>query len=141
MIRNPFASRKSRVDQALDAFDDVRAEAADYAAGIRDVAADVAETLTEIGPSAPKRKLPILLAAAAAGLGLAYAVRSRVGGSAPGPAPEVPGPPAAATETAARTNPDTVIVGPTTKNIDAEVTLPQKPKAVVVNALHDVLAR
>jgi len=99
MIRNPFArSRKSQVDQALDAFEGVRADAAEYAAAIRDVAADVADTLTEIGPPAPKRKLPILLAAAAGGLGVAYAVRSRIGGSAPGPVPEVPGPPAAATE-------------------------------------------
>ena len=35
MIRNPFArSRKSQVDQAFDAFEGVRADAAEYAAAI-----------------------------------------------------------------------------------------------------------
>ena len=92
MIRNPFARKpKTPIDQALDAFDGVRSDAADYAATIRDTAAEIAETLTEIGPPAPKgRKLPLLAAAAAAGLGIAYLVRSRVSGSSPQyPQPEV----------------------------------------------------
>ncbi len=83
MIRNPFASRpKTPIDQALDAFDGVRSDAADYAATIRDAAADIADTLTEIGPPAPKgRKVPIVVAATAAGLGVAYLLRSRLGGT------------------------------------------------------------
>ena len=83
MIRNPFASKpKTPIDQALDAFDGVRTDAADYAAAIRDAAADIAETLTELGPPAPKgRKLPMIAGVAAAGLGIAYLVRSKVGGS------------------------------------------------------------
>ena len=62
MITNPFSRKpKNPIDQAVDAFDGVRTDAADYAASIRDAAADIAETLTEIGPPAPKgRKLPIL---------------------------------------------------------------------------------
>jgi hypothetical protein len=107
MIINPFSRKpKSHVDQALDAFDSVRADAADYAATIRDAAADIADTLADIGPPAPKRRLPLIVAAAAAALGIGYLVRSRLSGGAPGPVPEVPGPPAAAptaTETAART--------------------------------------
>ena len=94
MITNPFARKpKTPIDQALDTFDGLRSDAADYAATIRDAAADIAETLTEIGPPAPKgRKLPIVVAAAAAGLGIAYLVRSRVGGSVTTqyPQPEAP---------------------------------------------------
>ena len=107
MITNPFSRKpKTPVDQALDAFDSVRSDAADYAATIRDAAADIADTLAELGPPSPKRRLPVIAAAAAAALGIGYLVKSRLAGGAPGPVPEVPGPPAAAptaTETAART--------------------------------------
>ena len=81
MITNPFSRKpKTPVDQALEAFDSVRSEAADYAETIRDAAADIADTLTEIGPPAPKRKLPLIAMGAAAALGIAYVVRSRLGG-------------------------------------------------------------
>ena len=127
MISNPFSRKpKSPVDQVLDAFDSVRSEAVDYAATIRDAAADVADTLTEIGPPAPKRKLPLIAAAAAAGLGVAYVVRSRLRG----PAPEVPGSPAAAptaTATAARTTPPAAAGTPPAAPGDAEE--PREPKA------------
>ena len=105
MITNPFSRKpKTPVDQALDAFDSVRSDAADYAATIRDAAADIAETLAELGPPSPKRRLPVIAAAAAAALGIGCLVKSRLSGGAPGPVPEVPGPPAAApTATAART--------------------------------------
>jgi aminopeptidase N len=33
------------------------------------------------------------------------------------------------------------LVGNTTQNVDVEVALPKKPKSVVINAMHDVLAR
>jgi hypothetical protein len=103
MIANPFSRKPKRpVDRALDAFDAARSEAAAYAASIRDGAAGVAETLTEIGPPDSKRRLPAIAIAAAAVLGVAYAVRKRLESSAPGPVPEVPGPPSAA-ETASRT--------------------------------------
>jgi hypothetical protein len=103
MIANPFSRKPKRpVDRALDAFDSARSEAAAYAASIRDGAAGVAETLTEIGPPASRRRLPAIAIAAAAALGVAYAVRKRLQSSAPGPVPEVPGPPSAA-ETASRT--------------------------------------
>ncbi|MCB0877228.1 MAG: hypothetical protein KDB46_13650 [Solirubrobacterales bacterium] len=105
MIQNPFSRKpKTPVDQALDAFDTARAEAAQYAETIRDAAADIAETLSELGPPVQRRKLPLLAAAAAAALGNAYLARSRMSGSAPGPVPEVPGPPSAA-DTAARSTP------------------------------------
>jgi hypothetical protein len=103
MIANPFSRKpKSPVDRALDAFDAARSEAAAQAASIRDAAAGVAETLTEIGPPASKRRLPAIAVVAAAAIGAAYVIRSRLKGSAPGPVPEVPGPPSAA-ETASRT--------------------------------------
>jgi len=78
MITNPFARKpRTPIDQALDAIDNARSDAADYAATIRDTAAQIAETLTELGPPAPRgRKLPIIAAAVAAGLGIAYLVRS-----------------------------------------------------------------
>lgn len=103
MIANPFSRKPKRpVDRALDAFDAARSEAAAYAASVRDGAAGVAETLTEIGPPASRRRLPAIAIAAAAALGVAYAVRKRLKSPAPGPVPEVPGPPSAA-ETASRT--------------------------------------
>jgi ferredoxin len=74
-----------------------------YAATIRYAAADIADTLAEIGPAAPRgRRLPIVLALGAAGLGLAYVVRSKLRGDA---APESFPPPIAqpAAATAART--------------------------------------
>jgi hypothetical protein len=104
MIRNPFARKPTNpIDQAVDAFDGVRRDAADYAATIRDVAADVADTLAEIGPAARRgRKLPIIVAAVVAGLGLAYVLRSKLGGdAAQEPFPPPIAQPAAAT--AART--------------------------------------
>ena len=104
MIRNPFARKPANpIDRAVDAFDGVRRDAAGYAATIRDAAADIADTLAEIGPAAPRgRKLPIIVAAAAAGLGLAYVLRSRLrGDAAPEPFPPPIAQPAAAT--AART--------------------------------------
>ena len=103
MIRNPFARKPTNpIDQAVGAFDEVRREAADYAATIRDAAADIADTLAEIGPAAPRRrKLPIIVAAVAAGLGLAYVLRSKLGGDAPEPFPPPIAQPAVAT--AART--------------------------------------
>jgi hypothetical protein len=132
MISNPFSRKpKNPVDQALDAFDGVRADAAGYAATIRDAAADIADTLTEIGPPAPKRRLPVIAAVAAAGLGIAYLVRNRLADGAPGPVPEVPGPPAAAptaTATAARTTaePATAEAEPASPG-DSEP--PKEPKA------------
>jgi hypothetical protein len=127
MISNPFSRKpKSPVDQVLDAFDSVRSEAVDYAATIRDAAADVADTLTEIGPPAPKRKLPLIAAATAAGLGVAYVVRSRLRG----PAPEVPGSPAAAptaTATAARTTPPAA--AGTSPAVPGDAEEPREPKA------------
>jgi len=94
MITNPFSRKpKNPIDQAVDAFDGVRSDAADYAASIRDAAADIAETLTELGPPAPKgRKLPILAGVVAAGLGIAYLMRSKVSGSVTQqyPQPETP---------------------------------------------------
>ena len=103
MIRNPFARKpKTPIDQAVDAFDSVRSDAAGYAATIRDAAADIAETLTEIGPPAPKGRkvVPLLLGVAAAGLGIAYLLGSKDKGGAPAYAPEVPKePPVAAVPT------------------------------------------
>jgi hypothetical protein len=133
MISNPFSRKpKSPVDQALDAFDSVRADAADYAATIRDAASDIADTLAEIGPPAPKRRLPVIAAAVAAALGIGYLVRSRLsGGSAPGPVPEVPGPPAAAptaTATAARTT-ATPAVAESTPASPGDSEPPKEPKA------------
>ena len=56
MIRNPFARKpKTPIDQALDRFDEIRRDAAAYAATIRDAAADVANTLTALGP--PRRRV------------------------------------------------------------------------------------
>ena len=93
MIRNPFAAKpKTPVDQAVDAFDAVRSDAAAYAATIRDAAADIAETLTELGPPAPKgrKAIPVVLGVAAAGLGIAYLVRSKRSDVSPSYAPEAP---------------------------------------------------
>ena len=104
MIRNPFARKPANpIDRAVDAFDGVRRDAAGYAATIRDAAADIADTLAELGPRAPRgRKLPIIVEAVAAGLGLAYELRSRLrGDAAPEPFPPPIAQPAAAT--AART--------------------------------------
>lgn len=136
MMRNPFARRKTPVDQAIGAFDSARAEAADYAATIRDAAADIADTLNEIGPPAPKRRLPVIAAAAAAALGVAYVVRNRLGGSAPGPAAEVPGPPAAAptaTATAARTT-ATAPAANATPPAAGETEDPKEPQAETAEA-------
>jgi hypothetical protein len=106
MIRNPFARKpKTPIEVAVDALDSARAEAAARVASVRDAAAGVAETLTEIGPPASRRKLPAIAVVAAAALGAAYAIRARLKSSAPGPVPEVPGPPSAA-ETASRTTAD-----------------------------------
>ncbi len=128
MISNPFSRKPTNpVDQALDAFDSVRADAADYAAAVRDAAADIADTLTEIGPPAPKRRLPVIAAVAAAGLGIAYLVRNRLAGDAPGPVGEVPAAPTA-TATAARTTaePATTDAEPASPG-DTEP--PKEPKA------------
>jgi hypothetical protein len=97
MIRNPFARKpKTPVEQAVDAFDSVRADAAGYAEAIRDAAADIAETLTEIGPPAKKRRLPLIVAGVAAvGLGIAYLARSK-GGAGGDYTPEAPREPAVA---------------------------------------------
>ena len=131
MISNPFSRKpKTPVDQALAAFDSVRGDAAEYAATIRDAAADIADTLAEIGPPAPKRRLPVIAAAVAAALGIGYLVRSRLSGGAPGPVPEVPGPPAAAptaTETAARTTAASAIETTPASPGDSEP--PKEPKA------------
>jgi hypothetical protein len=94
MIRNPFARKpKTPIEQALDRFDEVRRDAAVYAATIRGAVADVANTLTALAPPARKgSKLPVIAVVAASGIGLAYMVRSKVSGSAPQqyPQPETP---------------------------------------------------
>ena len=134
MIRNPFARKpKNPIDQAVDAFDEVRREAAGYAATIRDAAADIADTLAEIGPRAPRgRKLPIIVAAGAAGLGLAYVVRSKLRGET---APESFPPPIAqpAAATAARTTapPEPAKHEPVAATASEE---PREPKATTTES-------
>jgi hypothetical protein len=102
MIANPFSRKPNRpVDRALDAFDTVRSEAAAQAASIRDTAAGVAATLTAIGPPVARRRLPAIAVVATA-IAAIYVIRAWRKRPAPGPVPEVPGPPSAA-ETASRT--------------------------------------
>ena len=127
MIQNPFSRKpKTPVDQALDAFDNVRSEAAEYAETIRDAAADIAETLGELGPPAQRRRLPMLAAGAAAALGIAYVVRSRISGSATGPIPEVPEPPSAVDTAARNTEPVPAEVPPAEPGEKQE---PKEPQA------------
>ena len=129
MIRNPFARKPANpIDQAVDAFDGVRRDAAGYAATIRDAAADIADTLAEIGPAARRRrKLPIIVAAAAAGLGLAYVLRSRLGGdAAPEPFPPPIAQPAAATAARTTARPEPARHEPVAATASEE---PREPKA------------
>jgi hypothetical protein len=129
MIRNPFARKpKNPLDQAVDAFDDVRREAAGYAATIRDAAADIADTLAEIGPAAPRgRRLPIVLALGAAGLGLAYVVRSKLrGDAAPESFPPPIAQPAAATAAWTTARPEPAEYEPVAATASEE---PREPKA------------
>lgn len=96
MIANPFVRKPKRPhERALDALDEARAEAAAYAASVREAAAGVAETLTAIGPPARPRRLPLIVAGAGAALVVVWFARSRR--SRPSPAPSVPEPSAAAT--------------------------------------------
>ena len=83
MIRNPFARKQQTpLDKALAVADDVRAEAAETAAAIRDAAARAADALGD--PPVPGgRKLPAVALVAAAGLGVALAVKSRAGNREP----------------------------------------------------------
>ena len=129
MIRNPFARKPANpIDRAVDAFDGVRRDAAGYAATIRDAAADIADTLAEIGPAARRRrKLPIIVAAAAAGLGLAYVLRSRLGGdAAPEPFPPPIAQPAAATAARTTAPPEPARHEPVAATASEE---PREPKA------------
>ena len=115
MIRNPFKRKpKSPLDQALDALDGVRTDAASAAGEIRDAAAKVADALGDV--DVPReRRLPLIGAAAAAGLGLALAIRVR---AKRGSDPEVPAsstgavPASPATATAAKTTAAPVTPGP-----------------------------
>ena len=129
MIRNPFARKPANpIDRAVDAFDGVRRDAAGYAATIRDAAADIADTLAEIGPAARRRrKLPIIVAAAAAGLGLAYVLRSRLrGDAAPEPFPPPIAQPAAATAARTTAPPEPARHEPVAATASEE---PREPKA------------
>jgi hypothetical protein len=103
MIANPFSRKPKRpVDRALDAVDAARSEAAARAASIRDAAAGIAATLTAIGPAPVSRRRLPAIAVVATAIGAVYVTRIWRKRSAPGPVPEVPGPPSAA-ETASRT--------------------------------------
>jgi hypothetical protein len=94
-MRNPFnRRRRDPLEQALDAVEDVRAEAAKRAEGIRDAAAQAVELLGEAAPEARRHRVPIALGVIAAGVGIAIAMRGRRS------EPELP-PAAPPTETAA----------------------------------------
>jgi hypothetical protein len=84
VITNPFARKpKSPIDEVLDVIGNVRADAAETAATIRDAAAKAADVLGEATPDVGGgRRLPVLGLVAAAGLGVAIAIKARAGGSA-----------------------------------------------------------
>jgi hypothetical protein len=99
-MSNPFRrKRRDPVDQALAAIEEIRAEAAKRAAGLRDAASDAVELLGEAAPEARRHRVPIAAAVVAAAVGTAIALRSRRKGKGalePTPA-EPPVPSAAAT--------------------------------------------
>jgi hypothetical protein len=95
-VSNPFRrKRKDPVEQALDAIEEIRAEAARRAAGLRDAAADAVELLGEAAPEARRYRVPVAAAVVAAGLGTAIALRSR---RSRVPEPEQPREPQARTD-------------------------------------------
>ena len=92
-MRNPFArKRKSPIEQAFDAIDDARSDAADIAATVRDAASRAADVLGDATPDVRGKRLPLIAVVAAAGIAIALVVRSRVKGSedAPGPVAYTP---------------------------------------------------
>ena len=59
-MSNPFArKRKSPIDKAFDAIDDVRSDAADIAASVRDAASHAADVLGDATPDVRGRRLPL----------------------------------------------------------------------------------
>jgi len=100
-VRSPFArKRKTPLDQAFDALDNVRVDAAGIAASVRDAASKAADVLGDAAPEVRGRRLPLIGVVAAAGIAVALVVRSRRDESADAPPPAPYTPPSV--ETAAK---------------------------------------
>lgn len=125
MFRNPLSRKpRSPLDQTLDVINDLRAEAADIAATVRDAAAKTADALGDAAPSVRGSRLPILGVAIVVGLGAAIVMRSKLkGGGAPVGAYPTP----SAAQTAAQTT-ASAPVSPSVKSKPAAKVEPEQPK-------------
>ncbi len=110
MIQNPFRRKRDPLDQVLDALEGVRAEAAQTAADIRDVASKAADALGEAAPEGSKKRLPLLGALVAGGAAIAIVIRARARSAAADVQPPTPAP--SASPTAVATAAETTTVPP-----------------------------
>jgi len=133
LITNPFSRKpKTPLDQALDVIDNVRSDAAETAAQIRDAAAKAADVLGVPTPDVGGRgKLPVLGVVAAAGLGVAIAIRAR-GGKRPEPTlpptPTQAPKPTPAAATAAKVTAKPSSEADTAESRSADETKPEEPR-------------
>ena len=132
MIRNPFVRKpQTPFDKALAVVDDVRSEAAQAAAAIRDAASKAADALGEPQVPVPGgRRLPAVVLAAAGGLGVAIAIKARAGGREPELPPVPPRRSEPATATAAKattTAPSSTVASTPASDVGPEE--PKEPKA------------
>jgi hypothetical protein len=97
-MRNPLSRRRrDPLQQALDAIEDVRSEAARRAEDLRDAAAQAVDLLGEAVPESRRHRVPIALGLIAAAVGTAVALRARGRTPQLPPTPEQPREPRAAT--------------------------------------------
>lgn len=114
MIQNPFRRKRDPLDQVLDALNGVRAEAAQTAADIRDVASKAADALGEAAPEGSAKRLPLLGALVAGGAAIALVIRARArSATADAAAAYPPTPVPSASPTAVAKAAETTTVPPT----------------------------
>ena len=95
MPSNPFARKRSPLDEARRRLDSVRGDAADAARSVRDAADEVVKTLESSNAGS---RVPVIGAAAAATLGVGLYLAKRFRGSSDSETPaNVPPPPNVAT--------------------------------------------
>ena len=94
MPSNPFARKRTPLDEARRRLDTARGDATEVARSIRDAADDVVSTLES---STATSRIPVIAGAAAATLGVGLYVAKRIRGSSEPTATNLPPPPNVAT--------------------------------------------
>ena len=90
MPSNPFARKRTPLDEARRRLDTARDDAVDVARSVRDAADDVVKTLES---STATSRIPVIAGATAATLGVGLYVAKRIQGSPDAEAANVPPPP------------------------------------------------